>query len=377
MPEKIAILGIGLIGGSLALGFKERTDAFVVGYDRSEEDLRYALAIGAIDDWTTSLTQAVSDADIVVIALPVGKIKQTIEDLAELPLKPTCIVTDVGSTKLEIMEAGQSSLKKKGIVFIGGHPMAGSHQSGIHVARSLLFENAYYVLTPDPETSLLEVQKLSQLLHKATKAELVLMDARHHDRIVGAISHLPHIIAAGLVNVVGNYNEENEWFHRLAAGGFRDLTRIGASHPIMWRDILLSNRKELLPLMDDWIKKMEEVRFAIAGEKQEQIEEFFIRSRHLRQQLPDKKRRGILEPRYECYVDVPDQPGVIGKVATLLGKENINISNLEVMGNREEIPGVLKITFKKEKDYLAAISVIRREGMEVFSKEESWEESRV
>ena len=377
MPEKIAILGIGLIGGSLALGFKERTDAFVVGYDRSEEDLRYALAIGAIDDWTTSLTQAVSDADIVVIALPVGKIKQTIEELAELPLKPTCIVTDVGSTKSEIMEAGQSSLKKKGIVFIGGHPMAGSHQSGIHAARSLLFENAYYVLTPDPETSLLEVQKLSQLLHKATKAELVLMDARHHDRIVGAISHLPHIIAAGLVNVVGNYNEENEWFHRLAAGGFRDLTRIGASHPIMWRDILLSNRKELLPLMDDWIKKMEEVRFAIAGEKQEQIEEFFIRSRHLRQQLPDKKRRGILEPRYECYVDVPDQPGVIGKVATLLGKENINISNLEVMENREEIPGVLKITFKKEKDYLAAISVIRREGMEVFSKEESWEESRV
>ena len=377
MPEKIAILGIGLIGGSLALGFKERTDAFVVGYDRSEEDLRYALAIGAIDDWTTSLTQAVSDADIVVIALPVGKIKQTIEELAELPLKPTCIVTDVGSTKSEIMEAGQSSLKKKGIVFIGGHPMAGSHQSGIHAARSLLFENAYYVLTPDPETSLLEVQKLSQLLHKATKAELVLMDARHHDRIVGAISHLPHIIAAGLVNVVGNYNEENEWFHRLAAGGFRDLTRIGASHPIMWRDILLSNRKELLTLMDDWIKKMEEVRFAIAGEKQEQIEEFFIRSRHLRQQLPDKKRRGILEPRYECYVDVPDQPGVIGKVATLLGKENINISNLEVMENREEIPGVLKITFKKEKDYLAAISVIRREGMEVFSKEESWEESRV
>ena len=376
MPEKIAILGIGLIGGSLALGFKERTDAIVVGYDRMEEDLRYAMAIGAIDDWTTSLTQAVSDADIVVIALPVGKIKQTIEELAELPLKPTCIVTDVGSTKSEIMEAG-SSLKEKGIVFIGGHPMAGSHQSGIHAARSLLFENAYYVLTPDPETSLLEVQKLSQLLHKATRAELVLMDARHHDRIVGAISHLPHIIAAGLVNVVGDYNEENEWFHRLAAGGFRDLTRIGASHPIMWRDILLSNCKELLPLMDDWIKKMEEVRFAIAGGKQEQIEEFFIRSRHLREQLPDKKRRGILEPRYECYVDVPDQPGVIGKVATLLGKENINISNLEVMENREEIPGVLKLAFKKEKDYLAAVSVIRREGMEVFSKDESWEESRV
>lgn len=375
MPEKIAILGIGLIGGSLALGLKERTDAVVVGYDRSEKDLRYAMAIGAVDDWTTSLPQAVSNADMVVIALPVGQIKQMIETLAELPLKPSCIVTDVGSTKSEIMEASRK-LKEKGIVFIGGHPMAGSHQSGIQAARSLLFENAYYVLTPDPEASLWEVQKISQLLHKATRAELVIMNAAHHDRIVGAISHLPHIIAAGLVNVVGNYNEENEWFHRLAAGGFRDLTRIGASHPVMWRDILLSNRNALLKLMDDWIAKMVEVRSAISDGEQEQIEAFFSRSRRLRQQLPDKKRRGILEPRYECHVDVPDQPGVIGKIATLLGNENINISNLEVMENREEIPGVLKIAFKKEKDYLAAISVLRREGLEVFSEDESWEESK-
>ncbi|MBA4548976.1 prephenate dehydrogenase [Thermoactinomyces intermedius] len=376
MPEKIAILGIGLIGGSLALGLKERTDAVVVGYDRSEKDLRYAMAIGAVDDWTTSLPRAVSDADMIVIALPVGQIKQMIETLAKLPLKPSCIVTDVGSTKSEIMEASRK-LKEKGIVFIGGHPMAGSHQSGIQAARSLLFENAYYVLTPDPEASLWEVQKVSQLLYKATRAELVIMDAAHHDRIVGAISHLPHIIAAGLVNVVGNYNEENEWFHRLAAGGFRDLTRIGASHPVMWRDILLSNRKALLKLMDDWIAKMVEVRSAISDGEQEQIEAFFSRSRRLRQQLPDKKRRGILEPRYECHVDVPDQPGVIGKIATLLGNENINISNLEVMENREEIPGVLKIAFKKEKDYLAAISVLRREGLEVFSEDESWEESKV
>jgi prephenate dehydrogenase len=376
MPEKIAILGIGLIGGSLALGLKERTDAVVVGYDRSEKDLRYAMAIGAVDDWTTSLPRAVSDADMIVIALPVGQIKQMIETLAKLPLKPSCIVTDVGSTKSEIMEASRK-LKEKGIVFIGGHPMAGSHQSGIQAARSLLFENAYYVLTPDPEASLWEVQKVSQLLHKATRAELVIMDAAHHDRIVGAISHLPHIIAAGLVNVVGNYNEENEWFHRLAAGGFRDLTRIGASHPVMWRDILLSNRKALLKLMDDWIAKMVEVRSAISDGEQEQIEAFFSRSRRLRQQLPDKKRRGILEPRYECHVDVTDQPGVIGKIATLLGNENINISNLEVMENREEIPGVLKIAFKKEKDYLAAISVLRREGLEVFSEDESWEESKV
>lgn len=376
MPEKVAILGIGLIGGSLALGLKERTDVHVIGFDRSQADLRYALAIGAVDEWTTSLKQAAEEADIIVIALPVGKIKQTIKELAQLQLKPDCIVTDVGSTKSDIMEAVRS-LKKKGIAFIGGHPMAGSHQSGIQAARSLLFENAYYVLTPDPETSLLAVQKLSQLLHVATRAELVLMEPHHHDRIVGAISHLPHIIAAGLVNVVGDYNEENEWFHRLAAGGFRDLTRIGASHPIMWRDILLSNRQELLCLMDDWVQKMEEIRDAIKNGQQQTIEDFFKRSRNLRQQLPDKKRIGILKPRYECFVDIPDQPGSIAQVATLLGKENVNISNLEVMENREEIPGVLRLSFKEEKDYTAAISVLKREGLDVYSKDDSWEESRV
>ncbi len=376
MPEKVAILGIGLIGGSLALGLKERTDVYVIGFDRSQADLRCALAIGAVDEWTTSLRQAAEDADFIVIALPVGKIRQTIAELAQLHLKPSCIVTDVGSTKSDIMEAGRC-LREKGIAFIGGHPMAGSHQSGIQAARSLLFENAYYVLTPDPETSLLDVQKLSQLLHVATRAELVLMEPHHHDRIVGAISHLPHIIAAGLVNVVGNYNEENEWFHRLAAGGFRDLTRIGASHPIMWRDILLSNQQELLCLMDDWVQKMQEIRDAIKNGRQQTIEDFFKRSRKLRQQLPDKKRKGILKPRYECFVDIPDQPGSIAQVATLLGKENVNISNLEVMENREEIPGVLRLSFKEEKDYVAAISVLKRDGLDVYSKDESWEESRI
>jgi prephenate dehydrogenase len=376
MPERVAILGIGLFGGSLALGLKERTNVHVIGFDRSKADLRYALSIGAVDEWTTSLEQAVEDADIIIIALPVGKIKQTIAELSRLHLKPNCIVTDVGSTKSDIMSAGRC-LTEKGIAFIGGHPMAGSHQSGIQAARSLLFENAYYVLTPDPQTSLLEVQKLSQLLHVATRAELVLMEPRHHDRIVGAISHLPHIIAAGLVNVVGDYNEENEWFHRLAAGGFRDLTRIGASHPIMWRDILLSNRQELLRLMDDWMQKMQDIRDAIKNGQHQTIEDFFRRSRNLRQQLPDKKRVGILKPRYECFVDIPDQPGSIARVASLLGKENINISNLEVMENREEIPGVLRLSFKEEKDYVAAISVMRRNGLDVYSKDESWEESRV
>jgi prephenate dehydrogenase len=375
MPDKIAVLGIGLIGGSLALGLKERTNSYVIGFDISEQDLQFAKAIGAIDEGTTELEEAVKDADVVIIALPVGKIKQAIEELSRLPLKDNCIVTDVGSTKAEIVRSGQK-LSERGIVFIGGHPMAGSHQSGIKAARSLLFENAYYVLTPEPHTSLAAVQKLSRLLTLATKAELVIMDPVHHDRIVGAISHLPHIIAAGLVNMVGDYNEDNEWFHRLAAGGFRDLTRIGASHPIMWRDVLLTNRNELIKLMDDWLDQMEGVRSAIIEKDPDRIERFFTRSKAIRGGLPDR-RKGILERRYTLYIDVPDRPGIIGKVATLLGEKQINISNLEVMENREEIPGVLKLTFKKEMHYRNAVKALRAADYLVFEEEERLEEIRV
>lgn len=375
MPDRIAVLGIGLIGGSIALGLRERTEVEVIGYDRSAQSLGFASALGAIDQGTVDLAEAVCEADIIIIALPVGAIKETIDQLAELPLKKTCIVTDVGSTKSEIM-AHSKKLKQKGITFIGGHPMAGSHRSGIKAAHSLLFENAYYVLTPDPDTSLLAVQKLSRLLHLATKAELIIMNPIYHDRVVGAISHLPHIIAAGLVNMVGDYNEQNEWFHRLAAGGFRSLTRIGASHPVMWRDILLSNQKELMELLDDWIMQMQRMRTAISEQDAEQIESFFARSKQLRAQLPDREK-GLFMPLYECFLDIPDQPGEIARVTAILSENDVNISNIEVLNNREELPGVLKLAYKKEQDYLQAVACLKDAGYTVFTDEDQADSSQI
>lgn len=365
MPDRIAVLGTGLIGGSLALGLKERTDAVVVGYDRSDEDLALAATLGAVDEATTDLAEAVCEADIIIIALPVGAIKETIDRLTSLPLKAACIVTDVGSTKSEIVAHAQK-LKQQDVIFIGGHPMAGSHRSGMKAAHSILFENAYYVLTPDPDTSLLAVQKLSRLLHLATKAELVIMDPVHHDRVVGAISHLPHIIAAGLVNMVGDYNEQNEWFHRLAAGGFRSLTRIGASHPVMWRDILLSNREELIHLLDDWVLQINHMRDAIHEGDGDRIEAFFARSKRLRAQLPDRKK-GLLAPVYECWLDIPDVPGEIARVTAILSEQGVNISNIEVLNNREELPGVLKLTYKKEHDFKRAVACLKEAGYAVHA----------
>lgn len=369
MSSRITVIGVGLIGGSLALSIKERTNHFVTGFDTSPDTLDQAKAIGAIDEGHMDLEAAVADADFIFIAVPVGQIGSYMNQLAEISLKPRCIISDVGSTKTEITRKGKI-LTKQGYTFIGGHPMAGSHRSGVLAAHSLLFENAYYVLTPEPNTSLDDVERLSTLLQNATGAQLVVMDPRYHDKVVGAISHLPHVIATGLVAQVGNYNDDNGWFHRLAAGGFRDLTRIAASHPVMWRDILLSNREEMVLLLDDWIAQMTQFQGAIQRGDADWIETIFARSRDLRQALFEKKR-GLLAPIYECYINVPDEPGVIGHVATLLGKHKVNLSNISIMENREEMHGILRLTFRKLPDFERAIPCLEQAGYTVYTEENS------
>lgn len=368
MRKRIAILGVGLIGGSLALSFKERTNHRVVGFDTHEEIIRQAISLGVIDEGYTSLSQAVLHADYIFIAVPVGQIGIYINQLANLTLKQGTIISDVGSTKAQIAVYGKI-LTEQGFIFIGGHPMAGSHRSGVVAAHSLLFENAYYVLTPDPEAPLSAVEKLSELLKQATRAQLVIMDAEYHDKVVGAISHLPHVIATGLVAQVGNYNDDNGWFHRLAAGGFRDLTRIAASHPIMWRDILLSNRKEMVVLLDDWIKQMTDFQHAIEIADAKWIETIFARSRDLRQRLPERKR-GLLAPIYECYINIPDEPGLIGKIATLLGEHKVNLSNISIMENREEVHGILRLTFRQLADYETALPILEEAGYITYTEKE-------
>jgi prephenate dehydrogenase len=367
MSKKVTIIGVGLIGGSLALSFRQRSNFEVIGFD-TEETIAKALKLGVIDHGYATLEPAVQHADVIIIAVPVGQIEEYIHQLAEISLKPTVMISDVGSTKEKITKTGRK-LRERGYTFIGGHPMAGSHRSGVTAAHALLFENAYYVLTPEPDTPLAAVEELSRILEKVTHAQLVIMDARYHDKVVAAISHLPHVIATGLVAQVGTYNDTNGWFHRLAAGGFRDLTRIAASHPVMWRDILLSNREELLPLLDDWLAQMEAFRSAIDRGDGTWLEEIFARSRDLRRGLPEKKQ-GLLSPVYDCTLIIPDEPGVIGQITTLLGKHGINVSNLSIMENREEMHGILQLTFRKLEDYEQALPLLAEAGYQIDKGED-------
>lgn len=185
--------------------------------------------------------------------------------------------------------------------------MAGSHKSGVEAASDRLLENAYYVLTPAPGTPPEKVERLTELL-SLTRAKVVQMDADTHDQVVGAVSHFPHVLASALVNLVAGYDEENGWHARLAAGGFRDITRIASSNPRMWRDVLLQNREPLLKIAKDWTKALEDVIELVEEGDPEGIERFFQTARDFRDGLPERKA-GALPPLNDLYIDIPDHPG--------------------------------------------------------------------
>ncbi|WP_127494135.1 prephenate dehydrogenase [Paenibacillus glycanilyticus] len=359
---KIAIFGVGLIGGSLALCFKGKPELTVVGYSNRQSSVEKYMKRGVVDYATTSLREAAEGADFIFLCVPVGKLEEYVTELGKLNLKPGCIVTDVGSTKASVAECGRR-LEQNGVSFIGGHPMAGSERSGVEAASTNLFENAFYVLTPEETTPPEALERLKNLLVH-TRAHLVSVDANSHDEIVGAISHLPHMIAVALVNQVRGYNENNGLYELLAAGGFRDITRIAASDPIVWRDILINNREVLLKLLRDWNSEVEKFAVMLEALNGDAIEEAFQTAGEFRSKLPER-RKGMIHSLYDCYVDVPDHPGIIGNIASELGSARINLSNINIIESREDVPGVLRLSFRTQEDLDQAMELLGKTGYTV------------
>lgn len=363
MTTKIAIFGVGLIGGSLALCLKGKPDITVIGHAHRPESLNRIMERGVVDAATLSMEEAAADADFIFLCVPVGKLEEYLLKLNRLPLKPGCIVTDVGSTKAEVA-ACAASIARPGVHFIGGHPMAGSERSGVEAASSLLFENAYYVLTPSPEVPEEAYLRLEQLLAH-TKAQIVRVDPVMHDKIVGAISHLPHIIAVAMVNQVCDYNSSNGLYRMLAAGGFRDITRIASSDPVIWRDILLSNREVLLDLLKDWNKEIGGFISLLEEQNGAEIEAAFQKANQFRGELPER-RKGAITSLFDIYIDVPDHPGIIGQIATELGVRHINLSNMQIIESREDVLGVLRLSFRQEADMERAKELLPTLGYTVY-----------
>ena len=348
MAKTIYIAGLGLIGASMALGIRrDHPDYEILGYNRSQTSRDIALERGMIDRATDDFASFAPLADVIILTLPIKQTIAFIQELAGLNLKEGVIISDAGSTKSDIVDAAEQYLAGKPIRFVGAHPMAGSHKTGAASADVNLFENAYYIFTPSGLTSPDTLDEMKALL-SGLHARFIEIDAKEHDRVTSQISHFPHILASGLMEQTAVYAREHEMTRRFAAGGFRDMTRIAESEPGMWTSILLSNRETILERIEDFKNRLDEIGQAISKGEEEQIWNFFNQAREQRQAMEIHKRGGV-DSSYDLYVDVPDEEDVILQILELLrGTSLVNIHINEE--NREDVHGILQISFKNAQD---------------------------
>ena len=348
MAKTIYIAGLGLIGASMALGIKrDHPDYEILGYNRSQTSRDIALERGMIDRATDDFASFAPLADVIILTLPIKQTIAFIQELAGLDLKDGVIISDAGSTKSDIVDAAEEHFAGKPIRFLGAHPMAGSHKTGAASADVNLFENAYYIFTPSSLTSPDTLEEMKDLL-SGLHARFIEIDAKEHDRVTSQISHFPHILASGLMEQTAVYAQEHEMTRRFAAGGFRDMTRIAESEPGMWTSILLSNRETILERIEDFKERLDGIGQAISKGEEEQIWNFFNQAREQRQAMEIHKRGGV-DSSYDLYVDVPDEEDVILRILELLrGTSLVNIHINEE--NREDVHGILQISFKNAQD---------------------------
>ena len=278
--ERMAIVGLGLIGGSLARAVREKKlVGEVLGIGRNNQRLERAREQGIIDKYSIQMSEVLSDADLVVVATPVGVIVDLIRRMIP-SLKKGTIITDVGSVKKKIVE-GVEEFIPDSLYFVGGHPIAGTENSGFEDSFSTLFEGKKCIITPVTTTNSHALEKVKELWSRVGST-VVCMDGGEHDEVLAAISHLPHIIAYCMVNSLLKIEDFEENIFSFSAGGFKDFTRIAASHPVMWRDIALMNKDKLLPVIKLFQDYLEELREAIGREDSEKLFSEFQKSRRFR-----------------------------------------------------------------------------------------------
>lgn len=279
---RVAIVGVGLIGGSLGMALRERRLAeTVVGVGRNADSLQKAVHLGAIDSFSTDFADGVQNADLVVLATPIGQILADIEKLPGL-LSPGAIVTDVGSTKGEISEWGDRFLRG---AFVPGHPMAGGERSGVEAARANLFDEATWAITPTRHTNP-DAANTVRHLAQAVGAQVITLSPQAHDEAVAATSHLPHVLAYALASVAGAQSGSNPHVVDLAAGSFASGTRVAQSSPDLWREIALSNRAALAHAVRTCQAELSEVIVALDSGDGDAIQAAFMRGHRARQQFP-------------------------------------------------------------------------------------------
>ena len=353
---KITIIGLGVMGGSLGLAIKQNVPKAEITGCARQHRIDAALRRGAIDYGATSTASAVHDADIIFICTPVYTILSYLPEIARY-CKQNAIITDVGSTKTEITKAGRRYFRSRGC-FVGGHPMAGSEGKGIDFADPLMFQNATYVLCVDPSQRK-KISKLPALLH-SIGARVRFLSAKEHDTVAAAISHLPQLIAVGMMNLAGKKNRSNPAFLQLAAGGFRDITRIASSPYDMWKDILGTNSKEIRSVIREFSTVLKSFDSNLRSPKsQKRFAPQFTSAKKWRDAIP-KNSKGFLHPLHEVYVSVEDKPGVLSLMTTTLSKAKINIKDIELLKIRDGRGGTFRLSFDSASDARKAEKLLKR-----------------
>ena len=328
-PERrAAVIGVGLIGGSIGLALRRR-GWHVSGLDRDTRRAERALALGALDWVGPDPT-----AEVTFVATPAGAVvSEAHRALAAGTVDG--VVTDVAGVKSPIVDAIDHPR------FVGGHPMAGSEQDGVEGSDAGLFEGATWVLTPTEATDPSAYARILGVI-SALGADVVAMPAARHDDVVAMVSHVPHLTAAALMTLAADAAAEQGALLRLAAGGFRDMTRIAAGHPGIWPDVCFNNRVAITETLDLLVDALGSLRAQVADGDRDGILKVLERAREARMSLPARMLHA--EELVEVRVPVPDRPGVLAEVTTVLGELNVNIYDLEIAHSAEGSRGVLVVT---------------------------------
>ena len=364
MKEKIGFIGLGLIGGSIAKAIRQYYPDFeLVAFDKQKETLALAAQEGIIDTACSSINDSFYNCTYLFLCAPVAYNNAYLAQLKTY-LHEGCILTDVGSVKNSIHEA----VKKLGLeeYFIGGHPMAGSEKTGIENAKALLLENAYYVLTPAAKVTGEMVERYRDLV-ASLKAIPLILTYEKHDYVTAAISHLPHIIASSLVNLVKDCDYEDGTMKKVAAGGFKDITRIASSSPEMWEQICSANSENILSVLDEYINSLIEIKFSLAEHNTNCIHDLFETSRDYRNSISDSGS-GPIPKAYSIYCDMVDEAGGIAALATILATNGISIKNIGIVHNREFEEAVLHVEFYEEMAKIKAAELLRKYRYTIYER---------
>lgn len=362
--KKIGFIGLGLIGGSIAKAIRwYYPDYEIVAFDQDKETLAAATKESVIHVACTSIDDNFKCCSYIFLCAPAGFNTIYLKQL--LPyLHRGLILTDVGSVKTPI----HSEVTKLGLeeYFIGGHPMAGSEKSGFANSRPLLIENAYFILTPSETTPKNKLDSYTAFVESLHAIPLVL-NYRLHDQATGTISHLPHIIAASLVNFVRDADTEDELMKQLAAGGFKDITRIASSSPTMWEHICTQNKENISHILGSYIQSLTQTKKMIDQGQTKSIYDMFDHSKNYRDSMPDGSV-GLLKKSFCIYCDIPDESGAIATIATILASNAINIKNVGIIHNREFEEGVLRIEFYDEASCDKAGMLLKRHRYVIYER---------